>query len=77
MTDEKTAADETHESPVGDTLEAEGFSDTEDALKGADIKSGEDNAEAEKAYDEQSDEKVTGGATEQNPNADGPELGGP
>lgn len=71
--DHKTAADETHESPVEETLEAEGFSDTQDALKGADIKSGEGNAEAEKLYDEQSDKKVTAGATEHNPNVEGPD----
>jgi len=71
--DQKTAADETtHESPVGETLDAEGFSDTEDALKGADVKSGSGNAEAEKMYDEQSDKKVAG-STEDNPNVEGPD----
>jgi hypothetical protein len=72
MSDEKTAADETHESPVEETLAAEGFSDTEDALKGADIKSGTGDAEATKAYDEQSDDKVAG-STEGNPNVEGPD----
>ncbi len=67
---EKTAADETtHESPVEETLSAEGFSDTEDALKGADIQSGSGDAEATKAFDEQSDEKVAG-STEPNPSVE-------
>ncbi len=70
--DQKTAADETHDSPVEETLEAEGFSDTEDALKDADIKSGTGDAEASKMYDEQSDEKVAG-STEDNPNVEGPD----
>lgn len=75
--DQKTHADETHESPVEETLKAEGFSDTEDALKDADIKSGTGDAEAEKAFDEQSDKKVTSGATERNPATGNPETGGP
>jgi hypothetical protein len=45
--------------------------DDEDALKDATVKSGTGNPE--KAYDEQSDEKVTSGATEQNPETDDPE----
>jgi hypothetical protein len=70
---EKLPADETtHESPVDDTLGAEGFSDTEDALKGADITSGTGDAEATKAFDEQSDDKVAG-STEGNPNVEGPD----
>ena len=70
--DQKTAADETPESPVDETLQAEGFSDSEDALKGADVKSGTGDAEATKAYDEQSDEKVAG-STEGNPNVESPD----
>jgi len=66
MADEKTAADETPESPADETLGAE------DALKGADIKSGTGDAEATKAYDEQSDAKVAG-STEGNPNVEGPD----
>lgn len=43
----------------------------EDALKDANVKSG--TGDPEKAYDEQSDEKVTSGATEKNPETDDPE----
>lgn len=73
MQDEKTSADETHESPVDETLESEGFSETEDALKGSDVQSGTGEAEASKDFDEQSDSKVTAGATEQNPETEEPE----
>jgi len=65
---------ETHESPAGETLESEGFSDTEDALKGADVESGTGQDETN---EQQSDDKVTSGATEQNPNVDNPDIGGP
>lgn len=73
MSDDKTAADETHESPASETLESEGFSDTEDALKGADVKSGIGQDEV----NEQQSGEATSGATEQNPNVEGPEVGGP
>jgi len=66
--------EETHESPAGETLENEGFSDTEDALKGADVESGIGQDETN---EQQSDDKATSGATEQNPNVDEPEIGGP
>ena len=49
-------------------------SDTEDALKDSDITSGTGQDEVNP---QQSDDKVTGGATEQNPNVDEPEIGGP
>ena len=66
--------EETHESPAGETLESEGFRDTEDALKGADVESGTGQDETN---EQQSDDKVTSGATEQNPNVDEPDVGGP
>ncbi len=69
MSDDKTAADETPESPVSETLEGEGFSDTEDALKGADIASGTGQGET----NEQQSGAATAGATEQNPNVDSPD----
>ena len=65
--------EETHESPAGETLEGEGFSDTEDALKGADVESGIGQDET----NEQQSGAATSGATEQNPNVDNPEVGGP
>ena len=64
----------THDSSAGETLEGEGFSDTEDALKDSDVTSGTGQDEVNP---QQSDDKVTGGATEQNPNVDEPEIGGP
>jgi len=66
--------EETHESPAGETLEREGFSDTEDALKGAEVASGTGQDETN---EQQSDDKATSGATEQNPNVDEPDVGGP
>jgi hypothetical protein len=63
--DEKSPVEESHESPVGETLEGEGFSDTEDALKDAEIKSGHGEG-----GEDQSSEKVTSGATEPNPKTD-------
>lgn len=65
--------EETHESPAGETLENEGFSDTEDALKGADVESGIGQDET----NEQQSGAATSGATEQNPNVDEPDIGGP
>ena len=62
--------EQSNESPVGETLEGEGFSDTEDALKGADIESGTGQGETNP---QQSDDKVTAGATEPNPKTDDPE----
>lgn len=61
--------EETHESPVSETLESEGFSDTEDALKGADVESGTGQDEV----NEQQSGAATSGATEQNPNVDSPD----
>ena len=65
--------EETHESPAGETLEDEGFSDTEDALKGADVESGTGQGET----NEQQSGAATSGATEQNPEIDNPDVGGP
>ena len=65
--------EETHESPASETLEGEGFSDTEDALKGADVESGIGQDET----NEQQSGAATSGATEQNPNVDEPDVGGP
>jgi hypothetical protein len=65
------STEKTHESPVDETLEREGFSDTEDALKGADIKRG--TGDTPKEFDESSDDKVTSAATEPNPKTDDPE----
>ena len=59
--------EETHES---ETPGGEGFSDTEDALKGADVESGIGQDETN---EQQSADKVTDGATEQNPNVDSPD----
>ena len=64
----------THDSPAGETLEGEGFSDTEDALKGAEVESGTGQDETN---EQQSNDKATSEATEQNPNVDGPDIGGP
>lgn len=72
--DEKSTAEESHESPVSETLEGEGFSDSEDALKGADIKSGTGAGEVN---EQQSDEKVSRGATEPSSGTDSPAVGGP
>ncbi len=65
-----SADEKSHESPVEETLEREGFSDTEDALKDSDVESGEGQPGA---YDEQSADKVTSAATEPNPKTDDPE----
>jgi len=62
--------DEGHESPASETLSKEGFGDEEDALKGADITSGTGQGETN---EQQSDEKATTGATEQNPSVDSPD----
>lgn len=67
MSADEHSPEESHESPVDATLGSEGFRDTEDALKGADVKSGEGDSQA---FDEQSADKVTGGATEPNPESE-------
>jgi len=72
--DENPPAEEDHESPVEETLEGEGFSDTEDALKGADVTSGTGQAGVN---EQQSGDKVTGGATEPSSETDSPDIGGP